>query len=760
MKRFSWIALVILILALIAAQCGTTVPAEQAPVEEPAAEEPAAEEPAAEEPAAEEEAATEEVAAEEEPFKVAFVYVAPIGDLGWTWAHEQGRLAVEEEFGDQVETAFIENVPEGPEAERVIRDFAQKGFDLIITTSFGYMDPTVTVAQEFPDIWFVHISGFKTADNVSTVFGRMYQPRYLSGLVAGAATESNIIGYVAAFPIPEVIRGINAFTLGIKEVNPEAEVRVVWTNTWFGPPEEKEAAEALLAEGADVIAQHQDTTEPQKAAADAGAVSIGYDSDMAEFVGDTVLTSPVWNWGPKYIDIVSQIMEGSYSSESYWGGMADNVVALAPLSDRVSDETSQLVEEHQELIVSGSWDVFCGPINGANGNVVVPENNCLTDEEMLSMDYFVEGVVGEAPAEAPEGIGEASDKAMGKEAMMAEAEEAPAEEGEMMQIGFVYVGPVGDLGWSYAHDQGRLALEELPYVETNYVEMVAEGPDATRVIRDFAEKGYDMIFATSFGYMDSVIEVAEEYPDTLFEHATGYKTAENVSIYDGRGYEGWYLAGITAGRMTESNVLGYVAPFPIPEVVRNMNAFALGARSVNPDAEVRPVWIFSWFDPPKEREAAQALLDEGVDVIARESDSPEPDKLAEENGVYAIGYNAIAPDVAPNAVLTAPIWDWGVYYKQTVEAAHNGEWETHAYWGHMADGILDLAPFGDMVPQEVQDEVNEAKDQIISGDLHPFTGPISDNTGELRVEEGQTMTDEALLSFDWLVEGVVGEIPQ
>ena len=728
-KRF-WILIALLVVSSMVA-AGCAAPATQVPP-----------------------AATEEAPAAEEPFKIAFVYVAPIGDLGWTWAHDQGRLMVEEQFGDAVETAYIENVPEGPEAERVIRDFAQKGYDLIITTSFGYMDPTVTVAQEFAEIWFVHISGYKTADNVSTVFGRMYQPRYLSGLVAGAATESNIIGYVAAFPIPEVIRGINAFTLGVKEANPDAEVRVVWTNTWFGPPEEKEAAEALLAEGADVITQHQDTTEPQKAAADAGSVSIGYDSDMAAFVGDTVLTSPVWNWGVKYADIVERVMDGTYSTESYWSGLDEAIVDLAPFSDRVSDDVAALVEEQKELLTSGQWDVFCGPITGANGNLVVAEGNCLTDEEMLSMDYFVEGVVGEASAEAPEGHGQPSDQAMGKEAGMEAGEE------EKLKVAFVYVGPVGDLGWSYAHDQGRLALEELPYVETTYSEIVAEGPDAERVIRDYAQKGYDIVFATSFGYMDSVIAVAEEYPDTLFEHATGYKTAENVSIYDGRGYEGWYLAGITAGHMTESNVLGYVAPYPIPEVVRNMNAFALGARSVNPDAEVRPIWIFSWFNPPAEREAAQALLDIGADVIARESDSPEPDKLAEEAGVYAVGYNAVSPDVAPNAVLTAPIWDWGVYYKQTVEAARNGEWGTHAYWGHMADGVLDLAPFGNMVPQDVQDEVNAAKEQIISGDLHPFTGPINDNAGELRVEEGQIMTDDELLVFDWLAEGVVGEIPE
>lgn len=366
------------------------------------AENAAAEENTAEEPA--------EVAPDEEtttePFKVAFVYVAPIGDLGWTWAHDQGRLAVEAEFGDAVETTYVENVPEGPEAERVIRDFAQKGYNLIFTTSFGYMDPTITVATEFPDTWFVHISGYKTADNVSTVFGRMHQPRYLSGMAAGAATESNIVGFVAAFPIPEVIAGINAFTLGVKAVNPDAEVRVVWTNTWFDPPTEKEAAEALLAAGADVIAQHQDTTEPQKAAADSGGFSIGYDSDMAAFIGDTVLTSPVWNWGPKYIDIIHQIMDGAYATESYYGGMADGIVQLAPFSSLVSAETQALIEAKQAEIVAGTWDVFCGPVTGANGNLIVEEGKCLTDAQVLSMDYFVEGVVGEAPVEAPTGLGE------------------------------------------------------------------------------------------------------------------------------------------------------------------------------------------------------------------------------------------------------------------------------------------------------------------------------------------------------------------
>ncbi len=332
---------------------------------------------------------------------------------------------------------------------------------------------------------------------------------------------------------------------------------------------------------------------------------------------------------------------------------------------------------------------------------------------------------------------------------------------EKLKIAFVYVGPVGDMGWSYAHDQGRLYLEEeLDYVETAYSEAVPEGPDAERVIRDYAEKGYDVIFATSFGYMDSVIAVAESYPDAVFEHCTGYKIADNAGIYDGRGYQPWYLAGMVAGKMTRNNTLGYVAPYPIPEVVRNMNAFTLGARAVNPEAQVHIVWINTWFDPVKEREAAQALLDAGVDVIARESDSPEPDKLAEAEGVYAVGYNTDSGPLAPEAVLTCPAWNWGIFYKQTVEAVKNGTWDNTPYWGTMGDGIIDLAPYGEMVPEDVIELVEAKKAEIVAGQFDVFVGPIKDQEGNVRIEEGVTMPDEDKLAFDWLVEGVVGSIPE
>jgi basic membrane protein A len=432
-------------------------------------------------------------------------------------------------------------------------------------------------------------------------------------------------------------------------------------------------------------------------------------------------------------------MDGSYETESFWGGLDDGVVALAPLSPMVSEDAEAMVQEYENKILAGEWDVFCGPIYGQGGDLAVADGTCMTDDEMLNMSWFVEGVVGEAP-EAPPVV-----------------EERAA---ELPSAAFVYVGPTGDLGWTYAHDQGRLALEDMG-VDTAYAELVAEGPDSERVIRDFAEKGYDIVFATSFGYMDSVIAVAEEYPDTIFEHCTGYLTADNVGVYDGRGYQGWYLAGLVAGSMTENNILGYIAPYPIPEVVRNMNAFTIGAKAINPDVEVHPIWIFAWVDPPKERDAASALFDLGADVIARESDSTEADKLAQEEGIYVIGYNSdVARDQSPDAFLTAPIWHWDVFYTKVIEEVGNGTWTADADWWGMADGIMSLAPIADFVPDDVVNLVEAEQARILSGEFDVFEGPIYDNAGELRVAEGETMPDEDKLSFDWLVDGVVGEIPE
>lgn len=330
-----------------------------------------------------------------ERMKVGFIYVGPVGDAGWTYAHDQGRKYLEEKL--DVETTYIESVPEGADAERVLTQLAEEGYKVIFATSFGYMDPVINVAQKYPDVIFMHCSGYKTADNVGTYFGRMYQPRYLSGIAAGYKTKSNIIGYVAAFPIPEVIRGINAFALGVRSVNPEAKVKVVWTNTWYDPAKEKDAAMSLLESGADVIAQHQDTPGPLQAAQEKGAFAVGYNSDMKQFAPNAYLTSPVWNWGPYYVETVKAVMEGSWKTDQYWGGMEDGIVDLAPLSELVDEEAKRLIEEKKQAIVKGELQVFAGPIKDQSGEVRVEKGEVLTDKEMLEMNWFVEGVEGTIP---------------------------------------------------------------------------------------------------------------------------------------------------------------------------------------------------------------------------------------------------------------------------------------------------------------------------------------------------------------------------
>ncbi|RMF83195.1 MAG: BMP family ABC transporter substrate-binding protein [Nitrospinota bacterium] len=314
-----------------------------------------------------------------EKMKVAFVYVSPVGDFGWTYAHDQGRKALEREL-EYVETAYTESVAP-PDAERVIRDYAQKGYQVIFTTSFGFMDPTLEVARDFPKIVFEHCSGYKRAQNVGTYFGRMYQARYLSGLVAGKMTRSNILGYVAAHPIPEVIRGINAFTRGVREVNPRAVVKVVWTGSWYDPAKEKEAALSLIEAGADVLAQHQDSPAVQEAAQEHRIYSVGYNTDMSRFAPDAHLTAPVWNWAPFYLETVKRVKAGTWKSEAYWKGLESGIVALAPYGKMVPPEVRALVEQRKEAIMAGRFKIW-------------PDK---TDEELLRMNYFIEGVQGKIP---------------------------------------------------------------------------------------------------------------------------------------------------------------------------------------------------------------------------------------------------------------------------------------------------------------------------------------------------------------------------
>ena len=325
--------------------------------------------------------------------RVAFIYVSPIGDGGYTFMHDQGRLYLEEALGKDVVVDIIESVPEGAEAESVFRGYAQRGYDIIFGTSFGYMDSMVKVSKQFPKTTFMHCSGYKTTDNMGVYFGRMYQPRFLSGLVAGAMTKSNIIGYVAAYPIPEVIRGINAFALGVSYVNPEAKVHVVWSNTWFDPTLEKDAAISLLDIGADVIAQHQDSASPQQAAEERGVMSIGYNSDMSAFAPNAFLAAPIWAWGPYYVKAVQDVQNDTWSNEPYWGGIEDELVDIV-MSDLVPAGVANLVHTMRESIINDQFHPFQGPVYDQDGNLRYAEGEMASDEELLSMEWFVSNVVG------------------------------------------------------------------------------------------------------------------------------------------------------------------------------------------------------------------------------------------------------------------------------------------------------------------------------------------------------------------------------
>jgi basic membrane protein A and related proteins len=341
------------------------------------------------------------IRAQDGEVKVGFIYVGPIGDMGWTYAHDQGRLELESNLPN-VKSTYQESVPEtAADAERAIRQLAQDGNQVIFTTSFGYMDPTINVAKDFPDTVFVHISGYKTAENVGTAFGKIEEPRYVSGWIAGKMAASGKLGYVAAFPIPEVIRGINAFTLGVRAANPAATVNVVWTNTWFDPQAERLAAEALLDGGADVIAQHQDTAGPSQAAEARGKYAVGYDSDQTSAAPKAILTCPIWHWGGFYTDTVKAVIDGTWTTSQYWGGWQDGIVDLSPITDLVPDEIKTEAETMIESFKKGEqtiFTVFAGPLTDQTGAEKVAEGAAMTGEELLSMTWFVAGVNGEIPS--------------------------------------------------------------------------------------------------------------------------------------------------------------------------------------------------------------------------------------------------------------------------------------------------------------------------------------------------------------------------
>lgn len=335
-----------------------------------------------------------------------------------------------------------------------------------------------------------------------------------------------------------------------------------------------------------------------------------------------------------------------------------------------------------------------------------------------------------------------------------------------LKVGFVYVAPLAPMGWVHQHDEGRKAMlaalngpaGAAPRVQATYVENVAEGADAERVIRDLARQGHQLIFTPSFGYMEPTLAVARDFPAVRFESITGYKTAANVAVANARYYEGRYLAGIAAGRMTSSNTAGYVAGFPIPEVLQGINAFTLGMRSVNPKAQVKVIWLQAWFDPPRERDAAMTLMDQGADVLAFHTGSNAVMVAAQERGKLAVAYHSDMRAVAPQAQLMAVTHEWGAYYTRRARAVLDGSWTAGNVWGGIREGMVRVGDFGPRVPGKVQDEVLARQKDIAAGRLQAFRAgsqPVLDNAGHTVIAAGQALTDAQILAMDFLVQGVL-----
>jgi simple sugar transport system substrate-binding protein len=332
-----------------------------------------------------------------EPLKVGFIYVSPVSDAGWTFQHDTGRRQMAAALGDKVVTKFVETVPEGAEAERVIRQFAADGYGLVFTTSFGYMNPTVKVAKRFPKTKFEHATGYKRGKNVGTYNVRFYEGRYLAGIVAGGMSKSNTAGYVAAFPIPEVLMGINAFTLGMQSVNPEATTKVIWTNSWYDPGREREAADVLVTQGADVLTHHTDSTAVVQRAEEKGVYAVGYHSDMSRYGPTAHLTAVTHHWGDFYTRMTREVIEGNWKSRDVWGGIEAGMVSLAPMNPAVPPEVVALVAEKEGAIKNGTFHPFQGPVKDQQGTVRIAGGTTISDEDLLKMEWYVEGVQGKLP---------------------------------------------------------------------------------------------------------------------------------------------------------------------------------------------------------------------------------------------------------------------------------------------------------------------------------------------------------------------------
>jgi len=725
--------------------------------------------------------------------KVGFIYVGPVGDKGWTDAHNEARLYLTEKLGNQVQTTFKANV-NATNAETEIRALAQQGNDLIFTTSYDFMDATEKVAKEFPQIKFVHISGYKkAAPNFSNLFGSMEQMKYIAGMVAGAKTKAaggQLVGYIAPIVSPEVTRLINATALGMKETCSDCKLKVIWINSWFNPSLETQSATGLLNEGVIVLVSDTDSSSASVSVAnDAGKWAVAYDSESACNPSTTAcLGSPYWNWKEKYLAIVQTVLNGTFKVEDSYLGAETGIVNFSGLmtgqtaSPSIPTEALPKIKERLQQMLTGTFtrfDIFKGTIRDNKGNVIVSDNQPLTQSDLeglkgvngredcsICMNWLADNIIGELPQLLTTSVAKSS-----------------------IKVGFIYVGPVGDKGWTDAHNEARLYLTEKlgSQVQTTFKANV-NATNAESEIRALAQQGNDLIFTTSYDFMDATEKVAKEFPQIKFVHISGYKKATpNFSNLFGSMEQMKYIAGMVAGakaKVEGGQLVGYIAPIVSPEVTRLINATALGMKETCPNCKLKVIWINSWFNPSLETQSATELLNEGVTVLVSDTDSSSASvSVASDAGKWAVAYDSeSACNPSNTACLGSPYWNWKEKYLAIVQTVLNGTFKVEDSYLGAETGIVNFSGLmtgqtpSPSIPTEALPKIKERLQQMLTGTFTRFDifkGTIRDNKGNVIVSDNQPLTQSDLeglkgvvgredcsICMNWLADNVVGELSQ
>lgn len=691
---------------------------------------------------------------------VGAIHVGSITDHGYNQANEDGLQQMLAQVPG-VRLISQENVPETEAVLPVIDDMVSRGAKIIFTQSFGYLPFALQAGKRYPDVVFVNSGGFELSDNVGTYLANHVEMMYLAGIAAGAATKTGHIGMIVGFPMPSSLASVNAFHLGAHSVNPNVKTHVVVTGSWVDPAAEKQGVEALATLGVDVVGMIVDSPGTiVQAAVEHNMHVIGFHSgSLQDLAGNNWLTGVEHTWGNYFSTVVQQVRAGQWRSSHVRGGIESDMLRLAPFGPDVSAETRSRILAARTDIIGGGFNIFTGPIVDNTGVERIPAGQVGKPELLDQTDWLVDGVnqvdlakVASAPASAQSAAATNATPATGPTATKAGYTVYGAE-----VIGAIHVGSINDRGYNQAHHDGlQQMIERTPGVRLIEVENVPETEAVLSVIDDMVQQGAKIIFVQSFGYLPFALQAAKKYPNVTFLHPGGFELSDNLGTYWANNFEAMYLAGIAAGATTKTNQLGFITAFPIPNILASVNAFHLGARSVNPAVTTKLVIDQSWVDPTKEGVATRALAASGVDVVTMIVDSPLTIvQTAEALGIYVIGFHSDAlQELAPNRWLTGVAYTWGNYYTTVVQQIRNGQWHTGHIRGGIESDMLTLAPFGPAVSEETKTRIESARTAIIRGQLPIFQGPLVDNQGVERISAGKTGGLELLDTTDWLVEGV------